>query len=112
MRRLSILVIVLALGIGPNAVSLCHAWCVGDNRTPECHESLASVVTADCCDSPAPALTAVLAADSRQEIVAPNQHVVPIRHIAEAPAAAFVRLLHQHKPLGLPANSPITILRI
>ena len=112
MRRLSILAIVLTFGLGPNAASLCHAWCVDDNRTPECHETLASVVAANCCNSPAPALTAVFGTESRQEIVAPSQHVAVRRQLVEAPVATLVRLLHQREPLGLYADSPITILRI
>ena len=112
MRRLSVLAIVLTLGVGPNSASLCYAWCVGDNRAAQCHETLVAAVAADCCDSPAPALTAVFGNESRQEIVSPGPHTAAAGYLLEPPAAAVVRHLQQFAPLGLHANSTIAILRI
>ena len=55
--------------------------------------------------------TAVFGTESRQEAVSPSLQASAVRHHLDAPAAAG-RLLHRLEPLGLHANSPITILRI
>lgn len=109
MSRLPVLAIVLALGVGPSSSILCHVWCAADNRPPECHETLASVVAADCCESPG--LTAVFGTESRQEAVSAGLEAGAVRHRVEEPAIS-ARVNHRHEPRGAHSNSLVTVLRI
>jgi hypothetical protein len=110
MSRLSILAFVLALGIGPIGPSLCRAFCAAENLQQECHDTLASVVAADCCDRPAVSTTAVAGTESRPENLSSAANVGALQRPIEA-LASSARLLRQ-KPHGTHANSLATVLRI
>ena len=92
---------------------MCHAWCAGETFTEECHQELASptVAAADCCESPATSLTAVLSSESRQEAVSPNQEAGAAQHRVDVPAA-FVRLSQRYEPYGFNENRLVTVLRL
>lgn len=110
MRSLSILTIVVTLGIGPGGVGLCRAFCAGENLGQECHDTLAAVVAADCCDRPAMSSTAVAGGESRSQDLLSALNVGALQRPVEAPAmsAGLIR----NEPLTFHASSLVTVLRI
>jgi hypothetical protein len=76
MFRASVLSIVMALAIGPDAAMICHAWCVGERQAAvPCHQGSGGslVVAADvCCDEGVRAAAAVLVGDTKPRASAPN----------------------------------------
>jgi hypothetical protein len=110
MRSLSILTIVVTLGIGPIGVSLCRVLCPGEDVGQECHETVAPVIAADCCDGPAMSTTAVAGSESRPQDLSSAPNVSAFQRPSEAPANSG--RLTRNQPHGLQANSLATVLRI
>ena len=110
MQHLSILAIVVTLGLGPVGPSLCLALCAGENVAPECHETLAAVVAADCCERPAMSTTAVARSESRPQDLSPAPDAGALQRRVEAPARSARPIRNQ--PHRLHANSLATVLRI
>ena len=111
MSKLSALVLGVMLAIGPNGSVLCDAWCATDERAQECHETLASVVAANCCDSPATSLTAVAGRESRQETVAPGLDAGGSHRLVQEPVPS-AGLIRRDQPRASLPNSLVTVLRI
>ena len=110
MQSLSILAIVVTLGIGPIGVSLCRAFCAGEDVGQECHDTLASVVAADCCARSAISTAAVAGSESRPQDLSSAPNVGAFHRPIEAPPIS-ARLI-RNKPHGLQTNSLVTVLRI
>ena len=109
MHRIHVLAIVLTLAMGPTTSILCHEWCAGDNPAQQCHETLAAVVAAGCCDGPATSFTAATGSESRQEMVSPALEAGGSHRLVEDPvtSAGLIRQPHGSHP-----NSFVTVLRI
>ena len=110
MQSLSILAVVVTLGIAPMGAGVCRAFCAGDDVAQECHDTLASVVAADCCDGPATSINAVARAESRPLGLPSAPNAAALQRSIEV-AATSTRLI-RNKPHGLHANSLATVLRI
>lgn len=111
MLRVPVLAIVLTLAIGPHASTLCHALCGGDGPVHECHETLAKVVAAGCCDRSATSLTAVVDGDVRVQTFAPAAEAGAIQHHVDAEATS-AGLFHRERPRVSHAHLLVTVLRI
>jgi hypothetical protein len=86
MSRLSVLPIVLALAIGPDATAICAAWCAEEAMSAEtCDHGLSDsprIAAGNCCNELAQDAVAVLQAAVRLDASSANgvPAVSPVRH--------------------------------
>lgn len=112
MLRLSVFAIGLTLAIGPNASSLCRAWCAEDSVPRACHPALACPAQADgCCDVRAAGLAAVPTGESRQG-VDPSGEATGVVPLHAAIPANEPRLRDRHGPPRPIDTRIVTVLRI
>lgn len=110
MLRVPVLAIVLTLAIGPNASTLCHAWCGGYGPAQECHETLAKLVAVPCCDRSATSLTAIVSGEVRVAPFAPVE-AGSIQHDVDAQATS-AGVFDRERPRVSHQHLLVTVLRI